>query len=358
VLSRRLFCLVGAAFVGMASFGDRELVREEDLMRLASGDDDVQTTSLAVSPTGSKIATTDSRGRVAIWDHAQEWKIERFLDFPRFAAQVAFSPDGRLLAVGELGKGFSVWNLTSNQRLAIVPNALQGAKLGTFSPDGSRLAAVSNLNREIVIWGLAERQAMSIIRSRSPVMSLAFSADGRCLAWGEKVDWSTVFLWDLHTGTQRLALDGSAGPVRSIVFCADDRLLVTSAAYERGVRLWDLSSGRLRVMIAGHAQGTNAIALSPDQSTLATVGNDGMARLWKISTGEPSAVLDGRSARLSQVAFSADGQILIAAGSNDNDIRFWRLPELDRSRGAQHANASDAGQRLVVNIPMPSNEHS
>jgi WD40 repeat protein len=358
--SRRLVCLVGAAFVGMASFADRELVREEDLVRLASGDDEVETTSLAVSPTGSMIATTDTRGRVAIWDHAREWKIERFLDFPRFAAHVAFSPDGRLLAVEELGKGLFVWNLTSNQGLPIVPSALQGAKLLTFSPDGSRLAAVSNRNREIVIWGLAERRAISILRSRSPLMSLAFSADGRYLASGEKGDRSTVLLWDLDTGTQRLALVGSPGPVRSIAFSADGRLLATSAAYERGVRLWDLGSGRLKLMTAGHAQGTNAIAFSPDpdQSILASVGNDGMARLWAINTGEPCTVLDGRSARLSQVAFSPDGRFLFATGSNDNDIRFWKLSELDRSHGAQHANTSDGGQTLIVNNPTIANEHS
>jgi WD40 repeat protein len=358
VLSGRLVCLVGAAFVGVASFGDRELFREEVLMRLASGEDDAQTISLAVSPSGSLIATTDTRGRVALWDHERQWKIERFLESPGYASSVAFSPDGRLLAVGELGIGLSVWNITSNQRLPNVPSELQGARFVTFSPEGSRLAAVCKFDREIVIWDLAERRDVSILRSGSPFTSLAFSGDGRYLAAGETGDRSMVFLWDLDTGTRRLALDGSSGPIRSIAFSADGGLLATSAGYERGVRLWDRGSGRLRLVTAGHAQGTNAFAFSPDQSTLASVGNDGMARLWTISSGEQCTVLDGHTVRLHQVAFSADGQLLVAAGTNDNDIRFWKLTELDRNPRAQHAVPSDAGAKIVVNNATILNEDS
>jgi WD40 repeat protein len=217
---------------------------------------------------------------------------------------------------------------------------------------------VTKFNREIVIWDLAERRDMSILRSRSTFASLAFSADGRRLASGEADDRSTVFLWDLDTGTKRIALDGLGGPVRAVAFSADGSLLATSAAFERGVRLWELGSGRLRLVTAGHVQGTNAFAISPDQSTLASVGNDGMARLWTISTGEQRTVLDGRAGRLSQVAFSADGQILVATASNDNDLRFWNLTELDRSRGAEHASASDAGQTFAVNNSMVSDENS
>ena len=69
-------------------------------MRLAQGEAGVMTLGIAFSPDGKSIATIDTAGRVAIWDNEDDWRINRFLDCGGHAWSVAFSPDGRLLAVG------------------------------------------------------------------------------------------------------------------------------------------------------------------------------------------------------------------------------------------------------------------
>ena len=79
--------------------------------------------------------------------------------------------------------------------------------------------------------------------------------------------------------------------------------------------------------VAGHTYGTTAVGFSPDGSTLATAGNDGMVRLWWVATGSQRIRLDGQSSRLTQVAYSADGRTLAACGG-DNHVRLWDVAEI------------------------------
>jgi len=356
VFSRGLVCVVGVAFVGLATFGSGDLCREDAPLRFAAGEAAVQTTSLSVARTGSLIATTDSNGRAALWDRERGWNLERFLDYQGYATSVVFSPDGRFLAIGGIWSPVALRKLGSDGVDQTESLSTRGVKAMAFSPDGRRLAAASKFDPEIVIWNLVDRKERTVLHSRSRFVSLAFSPDGRCLASGEAGDRPAVVVWDLDKERPRLVLEGSSGTIWSVAFSPDGNLLATSAAFERGVRIWDLVSGRLGWMTAGHDLGTNAVAFSPDQRTLASVGDDGKARLWSVEKGEQCTVLDGRAGQLSQVAFSGDGRVLVATGTNDNDIRYWMLSELRQFSRTGPDPAREAGRTLPATDPATSNE--
>ena len=72
------------------------------------------------------------------------------------------------------------------------------------------------------------------------------------------------------------------------------------------------------IVLKGHNGRVQAIAFSPDGSTLASGGIDNKVRLWEIPGGHPKLTLNMIGAAES-VAFSPDGAIL-AAGSNIGDI--------------------------------------
>jgi WD40 repeat protein len=327
-----MVCLICGLVVIAASLRDPEPANENAPVRFGWGRPGGHTVSLAVRGDGLRIATADTFGRVALWDGNAGGKLERTLDSRSFVASVAFSPDGRLLAAGQFRAGVTLWNLGFYGPVPIAPCPLHGTTFVTFAPDGRTLAAASDANAEIALLDLQRPSEWSILWGRSPHVCLAYSRDGLYLAAGEARDrLAAVCLWDLATGKQKLVLEGSPGTVVSIAFLAGSNLLASCAYHERGARLWELGTGRLRLKTAGHAMGTNAVAISPDQNTLATVGNDGKVRLWDVNSGRQCAVLDGQAARLNQVAFTADGQVLVASASNDNDLRFWSLTEqMDR----------------------------
>ena len=347
VLGRGIVCLIGAVFVVETSFVDRNPSRENYRLRLAEGEDGVETTSLAVSPRGTLIATTDTAGRVSLRDDALGRRIAKYADYQGYATSVAFTPDGRFLAIGGSNLGIALWDpeRDGSERSELLP--LQAVKAMVFSPDGRYLAAASEANGKVVVWDLAERREKMILKSHEPVLSLAFSPDGRYLAAGERGDRGLIDVWDLETGRERLVLEGSWGSVLTVAFSPDGAILATAAIFERGIRLWDVSSGRLCRVIAGHSFGTTSIAFSPDGRELASAGNDGMVRLWSVATGEQRAILDGQTNRLNRVAFSADGRILVATSSQDDDIRFWDLtritPRSEGAAGLAHLKQSRSG---------------
>jgi WD40 repeat protein len=328
VLGKGFVCLIGALIVAELSFVGRIPAREDNRVRLAEGEDGVGTMSLAVSASGSLIATTDTSGRVAVRDEQRGWRSKEIAYYEDFAVSVAVTPDGRFLAIGGIESGITLWDLerAGTGQSELLP--LKEVRAMAFSPDGRSLAAACHGSTQIVVWDRTERREKMILTSHLPVVSLAFSPDGRYLASGERGIRASIYVWDLETRHARLVLEGSTGPVVTVAFSPDGAMLATAAQFENGVRLWDVSSGGACRVVAGHAFGTNSVAFTPDGKALASAGSDGMVRLWSAATGEQCAVLNGRSNRLNHLVFSADGRILVATGSGDNHVRFWELNEL------------------------------
>ena len=118
-----------------------------------------------------------------------------------------------------------------------------------FSPDGRWLALATDGKRVPVVEVATERTRLAIRhgswRGRG-VLGVAFSPDGRWLAVG---GGDTARVWDAHSGEELLVVHNEASPEgmgsMSVAFSADGRLLATSGrSGRRGmdhvVRVWQL----------------------------------------------------------------------------------------------------------------------
>jgi WD40 repeat protein len=124
---------------------------------------------------------------------------------------VAFSPDGKTLAVGHIGILGSeaenivrLWDVATGEMVAELRGHTGGVINVTFSPDGKRLATEGGgmvSDDTVRLWDLATGRALVVsqqhgIGYRSVV---AFSVDGKMLAAGGKED-NNLRLWDTATG--------------------------------------------------------------------------------------------------------------------------------------------------------------
>ena len=132
-----------------------------------------------------------------------------------------------------------LWDVGNGVELPTLDSSDQGVMAVAFSPDGRHLAVLSVAER-LRIWDLAKR----IVDLDLPVARLgttiAHNHTGTRIAAG--CINGTVLLWESRTGYPVLTVNIDGEPVNSLAFSPDDRRLVIATGTPGGkghIRLWD-----------------------------------------------------------------------------------------------------------------------
>jgi WD40 repeat protein len=226
------------------------------------------------------------------------WSVAKHLgtlfDFELFVTSVAFAPDGRTLAAGSSDRTIKLWDPASARHLRalIGPDSAWSASRMTtrrpsyhnsiaFSPDGRTLALGSDAT--IKLWDSASGELLCTLSGDTDsVLSVAFSPDGRTLASGSQ-DY-TIKLWDSASGRLLRTQRNHTDSVHSVAFSPDGRMLA-SGSQDYTIKLWDSASGRLLRTLTGHIDSVFSVAFAPDERTLASGSRDHTIKLWDVSNG-------------------------------------------------------------------------
>jgi uncharacterized protein (TIGR02996 family) len=203
----------------------------------------------AFSPDGRTLVTAGTRGWdagvVRFWN-TRTWKCRtRTVALrPRY---VAWAPDGRLLALADASHGggdakIALLDVATGRLLRRFGVIESGISALAFSPDGRALAVAHN--PEVSVWSIGGRQRWRQRAHGSGDAALAFSPDGSSLiSCGEH----TAVVWDARTGTPRRFLKGHTGDLRALAFSPEGALLATASF--NAIKVWDAATGDERLAL-------------------------------------------------------------------------------------------------------------
>ena len=107
---------------------------------------------IAMSPSGDTFAVASGLGQGALWTASPPTKIASIAGFLQGVHAIAYSPDGKRLAVGSDGReAIKLWDVDSHQELITLSGEGSSFQTVQFSPDGLNLGA-SNSKGILHIW--------------------------------------------------------------------------------------------------------------------------------------------------------------------------------------------------------------
>ncbi len=285
---------------------------------------------VAFSRDGTRLASSNAE-TIQIWELSKANERSIMTGHQGGIPASTFHPDKRLLATGGKDRAVRIWN-PANGKLVEQLGVGEAVQTLAYSPDG-RVLAIGSMGREgAPHLRLVDADAMETLYEASLPMGEVYS-----LTWADSGDQRYlaacgelgVALWKTSKSTP-LQLEKVFELAREFclatVLSGDGRWMVW-AQNDRELCAWDIVSGHEKPLHApAMLQGWHGLAFLPDGRNVVFVAKTGVVEVWDVendrqvdSFGEPGTF------KSPHLAISPNGKWFAAIAEQDK-VAVWDLP--------------------------------
>lgn len=318
-------------------------------VRLVPGEDSgVDVVSTAICASTGVVATADAAGDVRIWSYRDGREI-LFVDAPEgrditsaVRTRLIFTPDGRLLALGDrVGR---LWLVDVELRTREPVPLTQGAPLALAFDQAASLMVLATTAGTLELWDVPNRKQLATLTLELPVgdpteqgtvRALSLSAQRHYLAAG--TDQGILHVWNFKDRARSGPLQappplpGRPEKVREVSHMCfspqEDRLVV--ALRDGTLELWDPARRVLKQRITLPEKEPRRLRFSPDGSQLLVVYNSGEILMVDSARWAVLDTIKIPRGRAVNVDHTADG-IPVASLGRGSTVQVWDLLRMGR----------------------------
>lgn len=267
----------------------------------------------------------------------------------------------------EPGACLSVWSTQTGQRVAeLTPSACRGHV--AMSDDGTTVLFAARTGKEIEVFDVDKKALRSRHSVPNPVDRLeaygashatVFDSAGHVLlvelGSGRILGATRAGGFDPSVLTGKPSAGGFVPTSKVLGASHDGRFIVAQDTLSSradglslvsGAQPGSKGAGAVQGALVGHEGPARVAVFAPDDSLVATGGEDGTVRIWRMPKGEAESTLTGHQHRVLALAWSPDKRYL-ASTSVDGTVRVWRVADQASAsvvvRGERWLTYSDDG---------------
>lgn len=318
----------------LAASGGNDVQLLDTVTRAVGTIPDIKARALVWDPAGWRLLVGGAGGDASIWDALSRARLQHLRDVGDAVDAVAWSPDGRLVALASRDGAEQVFAIASGKLVASA-NHLHSKIIGMEFDPASHLVAAGAASGEIGIMDAELGLPIMMLEASHSTVRAAHFAPGDPRIVGASFD-GTAFVWNAAPPYQRWGSPPLADSCDVATALEPDARFVAIGCRDHATRVWDTALDQLLAELPGMTAPRGDVGPALPAITVAgdrvAIARDNTVEVYEIPGGRRLAEIR-HPAPVSAIAFRRSGHDLVTGAadgslclSRDYEAPIWLTP--------------------------------